>query len=127
MDQDTLKTQKKVIIEYWKDVDMIPVFINTRNHSHQQCRELSREIFSDLSILFEPTCLTKRKVGIIFDNMVLKISDMLEIDDTTSIMYFGYIKDMFTYYMTECEVNELFESAANCKKFIENFNLYKIF
>jgi len=121
MDKETLKEQKTLVKDYWKDVDMIPVFINTTNKIHKCCREMSREIFSELSLLLEPRVIPVRCIEELFIKMVEINSSIMDLDPNIGLLYFSYISDVLEFYKTECENKELYESESNIHKFLEQY------
>ena len=118
MNKDT-QTQREIVNRYWDDVDMLPSFINNTSYSHTNCRELSREIFSNLSVLFEPKVLSNFKINSLYESMLMKLADMLFIDDNVSYLYYQYIIELFEYYLQEAIDYEAFETSENILRLLK--------
>jgi hypothetical protein len=122
MDKETLTLQKEVLKTFWKDVDMIPVFINTQNATHNRCREIAKEAITNICFMLEPTILKKRYIDKLFLSFTDSIEEIMDVDGTIGLLYYGYFNELFEYYKDLCLENELYESAENISKFLENFN-----
>ena len=119
---DIVDSQKQIIKNYWNDVAMIQVFINNNNFKHNQCRNIYRELSSKLVILLEGRILSTRMIDKIHNTFYEYLIDIFEIDTDLGILYYGYIQEFFECYKGDCEDNELFESAANIRNFLEFYN-----
>jgi len=126
MDKETLKVQKLMVKDYWDNVDTIPVFINTTNRTHRDCREISREIFAELCLLFEPKSLSVKSIERLFDKVIEINSRILDIDGNLGLLYFGYVPDMLVHFQTQCEEGELYETAGNIKRYLEQYKKIRI-
>ena len=122
MDADTLNYQKRVIHNYWDDINIIPVFINNTNMEHIKCKEISKELLSKLVILLEPKVLTTRVTNRMFNEFTTYITEMIDIDEYVGILYHDYIFELFTCYKQDCLDGELYESTENISKFLNLFN-----
>ena len=95
---------------------------------------MSHEIYAELSILFEPLSLSIFKISKVSEFFIIKISDMITMEEecnknedkrsNVGFLYYKYILDMFEYYLIECENYELYESANNIKRFLDKNKEY---
>jgi len=116
--------KNKLVNKYWKDIEMLPLFINNNKQSHLNCREISREIFVKLSVLFEPIVLSLYKINKLTEIVLDKIAEILEIDDDIAYLYYNHILDIFSFYLNETEIYEDYECSENILRFLTHIKKY---
>jgi hypothetical protein len=122
MDKETIVLQKEILKMFWKDVEMIPVFINTENIIHNKCRMVAKEAITNICFIMEPSILKRRFIDKLFLTFTDYIEEIIDLDGTIGLLYYGYFNELFEYYREECLECELYESAENITKFLDNFD-----
>lgn len=126
MNSDTLNIQKRISINYWSDINMLPIFIDNKNYNHIKCRELVVELLERLQILIEPRIINKRIINRLWETYNICLSEMVDIDSIIAILYYDYIRDLLQCYKDYCIEGELYESAQNITSFLDYYKKMEI-
>lgn len=111
--------EKNILSEFWKDIEMIPIFIDTFDIKHNICRNKSKSIFNSICILFEPKIYCLQRIQDLHLETINIISDIMDIDAKIGVLYWQYITDIFEYYLDRCIDIESYEAAENIRRFLE--------
>ena len=114
-----LKIEKSILKKFWNDVEAIPVFCDTFNIQHNICRNKSKSIFNILCVLFEPNFFNNNYIYNLFIEVLNVIDDIMDVEESQGIFYYKYTIELFEYYLNKCVDGEIYEQAANIKKFLD--------
>jgi len=122
MNKNFLNVQKGLICDYWSIIHMIPVFIASTNLVHKKCMDISIEIFNEISMLLDTDVLPIKAVERIERYVTDKLALMDDLDQTVTMLYYGYIREMIVYYRDMAISEELYETGENLVKFLRLFD-----
>jgi len=117
------KRETDLVKLYWKDIEMIPIFIDTTKFTHKQCRDIACEMFGNISVLFEPHFLEKSTINYVYDLTITALEEMINIDTAVCVYYTNYMGELLNYYIKESTNRELFEVSNNIFLFLEEYKI----
>lgn len=113
MDNLTVKKQKALANEYWKEVSKRPPFIDGKTTTHIRLREVATDLMGDLATVFEPDFLNKDTITYLKEIFVLHCDNMYNVYPTLAIDYLIYIYNILEVYKDAAEGLEIYETAQN--------------
>jgi hypothetical protein len=125
MDRQTMQIQKELIMNFLSDSNSIPDFISGRKFTHKKCFDISSYMFRSLRELFEPSVLTEKSIKNIYGEVLGFINDMFDVEPTIGMEYFIMVSDIMEFYKEQAIDFELYETAENLNKFLEQYQQIK--
>jgi hypothetical protein len=125
MDKETMEIQKEFIMNFLSDSNSIPDFISGRKFTHKKCFDISSYMFRSLRELFEPNVLSDKTIKKIYGEVLGFINDMFDVEPSIGMEYFIMVSDIITFYKNIAIENELYETAENLTRFIEQYEQIK--
>jgi hypothetical protein len=125
MDKETMEIQKELIMNFLTDSNSIPDFISGRKFTHKKCFDMASSMFISLRELFQPTILCDKTIKKIYGETLGFINDMFDVEPTIGMEYFIMVSDITEFYRNVAVDNELYETAENLTKFIEQYQQIK--
>ena len=108
------------------DMVMLPSFIDNRQPNHRECYSISGYVFTDIDKLLVNKTLTSKRIIEISLSCDIYFSEMIQINQDITILYYNYFQDILKTYIEYSIENELWEAAANIKNFYQEFFKQKI-
>jgi hypothetical protein len=117
------KQDTDMIKQYWKDVEMIPLFIDSKKFTHKECRDIALEMFGNLSVLLEPTFLDIESIKFLYSIVVKCLEEMIYIDVNICACYTNYVAELLSYYKAQSNKEEFYEVSNNIYLFLEEYKI----
>ena len=125
MDKELVLIQKELIMNFLSDSNTIPEFISGRKFTHKKCFDISSYMFRSLRELLEPNVLSEKSIKKIYGDVLGFINDMFDVEPSIGMEYFIMVSEITEFYKTQAINCELYETAENLNKFIEQYQQIK--